>query len=68
MINNDIIREKERDMLAMGEAGYRVELPEPVAYLVHRPTHTHINVFIKIGWFRRFMLEKFFGFDYIKLR
>ena len=45
---------------------YKIELPEPIGYLEHKPTHNKISVYSKMGLFKRLMIKYFFGLKYIK--
>ena len=44
------------------------KIEEPIGYLVHEPTHTHIADFTKIGWFKRTMIKWCFGLEYINVK
>ena len=41
---------------------------EPIGYFDYKPTHYRINVYDKIGWFKRVMIKFCFGLEYIKYK
>lgn len=42
----------------------RIQMPEPIGYLRHEPTHTNIAVFHKIPRFQRWFIKICFGLVY----
>lgn len=48
----------------MKETYYIQQLPEPIGYLRHKPTHTTISVYRKINRFQRLMMKWCFGLEY----
>lgn len=46
------------------KSGAFVKSPKPIGYLIHKPTHSYISVFTKIGWFRRLMIRICFDIQY----
>ena len=50
------------------EETVRMQMPEPIGYLRHEPTHTNIAVFRKIPRFQRYWLKICFGLTYREKR
>lgn len=41
--------------------------PQPIGYLVHKPTGTTVAVYKPINWFQQTMIKWCFGFKYSKI-
>lgn len=49
------------------QACHIIPSPEPVAQLIHEPTHTVISVYQTMNWFQRWMIKWCFGLKYQKI-
>ena len=48
----------------LDQHGTLLKQKEPMGYFEHKPTHSSISVYEKIGWFKRLMIDWCFGLKY----
>lgn len=67
MTGQSKIKDAEKTIGAMKEAGYNIKLPDPIGQLIHEPTMSRISVYKPISRFKRLMLRWCFGLKFYRI-